>query len=131
LVGAVGTIPVLSPFFTSDPAVVALVNSVVPWLVGFFSVHGIVCAAEGMLLGQTDLSFLGKAYAGFFFAMPYLMLRFKKAALAGVSNVRLTSLWKLFFAYNAFRCALWVGRNAQLRLRTERKAEAAEQALAP
>jgi Na+-driven multidrug efflux pump len=127
LVGAVGAIPLLSHFFTSDPAVVALVNSVVPWLVGFFSVHGIVAAAEGMLLGQTDLSFLGKAYACFFFAMPYLMLRFKKAALAGVGNVGLTSLWKLFFAYNAFRCALWVGRNAQLRLQTKRQAEAGEQ----
>ena len=128
LVGAVGTIPLLSHLFTSDSAVVAMVNSVVPWLVGFFSVHGIVTAAEGMLLGQTDLSFLGKAYAGFFFAMPYLMLRCKKAALAGVGNVRLTSLWKLFFAYNAFRCALWVGRNAQLLLQTKRQAQAAEQA---
>jgi Na+-driven multidrug efflux pump len=128
LVGAVSTIPFLSPFFTSDPAVIALVNSVAPWLVGFFSVHGIVCAAEGMLLGQKDLSFLGKAYAGYFFAVPYLMLRFKKMALAGVGNVRLTSLWKLFFAYNAFRCALWVGRGAQLQFRTERQAAAAEEA---
>jgi Na+-driven multidrug efflux pump len=126
LVGAVSTIPFLSPFFTSDPAVIALVNSVAPWLVGFFSVHGIVCAAEGMLLGQKDLSFLGKAYAGYFFAVPYLMLRFKRMALAGVGNVRLTSLWKLFFAYNAFRCSLWLLRGALLQFQTDRQASTAK-----
>ena len=129
LVGAVGTIPLLSKFFTSDPAVVALVNSVAPWLVGFFAVHGFMCAGEGFLLGQKDLSFLGKSYAGYFFAFPYLMLRLKKSALAG-GNVGLTSLWKLFFAYNVFRSALWVARGAQLQLRTERQSAAAEEAAA-
>jgi Na+-driven multidrug efflux pump len=128
LVGVVSTIPFLSPFFTSDPAVIALVNSVAPWLVGFFSLHGILCATEGVLLGQKDLSFLGKAYAGYFFVLPYVMLRFKKMALAGVGNVRLTSLWKIFFAYNVFRCSLWVGRSAQLQSRTDRQALTAEAA---
>jgi Na+-driven multidrug efflux pump len=129
LVGAVSTIPLLSRFFTSDPAVVAMVNSVAPWLVGFFAVHGILCAGEGVLLGQKDLSFLGKSYAGYFFALPYLMLRLKKVALAG-GNVRLTSLWKLFFAYNIFRTSLWVARIAQLQFRTERQAAAVEEAAA-
>lgn len=127
LVGAVGFIPLLSRFFTSDPAVVAMVNSVAPWLVGFFAVHGVMCAAEGLLLGQKDLSFLGKSYAGYFFAVPYLMLRLKKAALAGVGNVSLTSLWKLFFAYNVFRTGLWAARCAQLQFRTERQTAAAEE----
>ena len=130
MVGAVSTVPLLSGFFTSDPAVVGLVNSVAPWLVGFFAVHGLVCSAEGLLLGQKDLSFLGKAYAGYFFAVPFLMLRVKKKALAGVGNTSLTSLWKIFFAYNVFRCALWVGRGAQLQLRTQRQAASAEEAAA-
>ncbi len=125
LVAAVGTIPLISSFFTSDPAVVAMVNSVAPWLAGIFAVNGIMCASEGMLLGQKDLSFLGKSYAGFFVAVPYLMLRQKKAALAGISNVQLTSLWKIFFAYNVFRSGLWVARCAQLQLRTQRQAGAA------
>jgi Na+-driven multidrug efflux pump len=125
LVAAVGTIPLISRFFTSDPAVVAMVNSVAPWLAGIFAVNGIMCASEGMLLGQKDLSFLGKSYAGFFVAVPYLMLRQKKAALAGIGNVQLTSLWKIFFAYNVFRSGLWVARCAQLQLRTQRQAAAA------
>jgi len=129
LMAAVATVPFLSRFFTSDPAVVALVNSVAPWLVGFFALHGIMCATEGIMLGQKDLGFLGKSYAGYFFAVPYLMLRVKKAALAG-RNVGLNSLWKIFFSYQVFRVGLWVARNVQLQLRTERQAAAAEEAAA-
>merc|ERR1712137_1477761 len=66
MVGAVLQIPFISRFFTADPVVVSLVNSVAPYLVGFFSIHGILCAAEGLLLAQTDLAFLGKAYGAFF-----------------------------------------------------------------
>lgn len=130
LVAAVGTIPLLSRFFTSDPVVVSMVNSVVPWLVGFFALHGMLCATEGVLLGQKDLSFIGKSYAGFFFVIPYLMLRLKKAALAGTSIVRLTSLWKVFFAYNIFRSGLWIARNTQLQLQSRRQAAAIDEASA-
>ncbi len=48
-----------SQVFTSDPSVITLTNSVVPLLVGFFAVHGPLCLAEGLLVGQKDLSFLG------------------------------------------------------------------------
>ena len=48
----IGLLPILSGFFTADPVVVSLVNMVVPLLVAFFSVHGILCASEGLLLGR-------------------------------------------------------------------------------
>jgi len=123
IVGAVLAIPLVSGFFTSDPVVVALVNSVVPLLVGFFIVHGWMCASEGLLLGQTDLGFLGKMYAVFSVAVPYLMLRVKNAALTGVRPANLTSVWKIFLGYQLFRVVTWVGRVAQLQRRTEQQAK--------
>lgn len=119
MVGAVLCIPLLSGFFTADPAVVALVNSVTPLLVGFFSVHGLLCASEGLLLGQKDLGFLGKMYASFFFAVPYFMLRLKRVALSGIATVNLTTIWTVFLGYQMFRFAAWVGRVAMLQRKTE------------
>lgn len=124
MVGAVLTIPIISTFFTSDPVVASLVSGVAPLLCAIFSVHGVLCASEGVLLGQKDLGFLGKAYAGYFVAVPYLMLRVKKAALSG-ANVGLTSVWSVFLSYQMFRVALWVARTVQLQRRTERDAAAA------
>ena len=54
-----------SSFFTSDPLVTAKIHSVVPFLpllACIFALHGFICVSEGLLLGQTDLSFLGKVY---------------------------------------------------------------------
>ena len=119
MAGAVCSIPLLSGFFTSDPAVVALVNSVSPLLLGFFAIHGILCSAEGLLLGQKDLSFLGKMYALYFAAVPYLMLRLKRAALTGSRYVGLTSVWKVFLGYQIFRFVAWVGRVALLQRKTD------------
>jgi Na+-driven multidrug efflux pump len=121
MVAAVACIPFLSRFFTSDPAVVGLVNMVAPWLLGVFAVHGMLCAAEGLLLGQKDLGFLGSMYTGFFAVVPYLMLRVKRAALSGASNVNLTSVWKVFLSYQMFRFCAWMGRVAMLQQRTERE----------
>ena len=120
----VSCIPLLSGFFTSDPMVSAMVNTVTPLLLGIFSVHGLVCASDGLLLGQKDLSFLGTMYAGFFAVVPYFMLRVKRAALAdtvGIHNINLTSVWKVFLSYQLFRAAAWVGRVAVLQRRTERE----------
>jgi Na+-driven multidrug efflux pump len=122
MVAAVSAIPLLSGFFTADPAVVALVNSVTPLLLIFFAVHGIMCASEGLLLGQKDLGFLGKMYAGYFVAVPYLMLRVKKAALTGSHPVYLTSVWKVFIGYQLFRSVVWLARAAQLQRRIESEA---------
>merc|ERR1711971_136398 len=80
MVGAIGCLPLFSQYFTSDPAVISLVNSIVPILSGIFATHGAVCALEGVLLGQKDLNFLGKSYASFFFLVPFFILRVKKAA---------------------------------------------------
>jgi Na+-driven multidrug efflux pump len=120
---AVSTIPLLSGFFTSDPAVVALVNAVVPLLLVFFGVHGFLCGAEGMLLGQKDLGFLGKMYGLFFAAVPFLMMRVKRAALTGSTAVSLISVWNVFIGYQVFRCAAWLTRCAMLQRNTENAAK--------
>ena len=124
MVAAVAAIPLVSKMFTSDATVIALVNSVVPLLLVFFSVHGMLCASEGVLLGQKDLNFLGRMYAMYFAALPYLMLQVKKDALIGSRVVNLTSVWKVFLGYQIFRFLAWVGRVAILQKRTEAQSAA-------
>jgi len=119
MVGVVGVIPFLSKFFTSDPVVTGLVNMVIPQLVTFFAVHGIMCGMEGVLLAQKDLSFLGKMYGFFFLAVPFFMLRVKKAALAGVQSVNLSTVWKVFIGYQLFRTAAFSFRVASLQRKNE------------
>jgi Na+-driven multidrug efflux pump len=114
MVGAVGCLPIISKYFTSDPVVIGLVNSVVPTLAAVFATHGIVCGLEGVLLGQKDLNFLGKSYGSFFFLVPYFMLRMKKAALEGASNIGLKNLWSVFLCYNVTRAAMWLIRARML-----------------
>jgi hypothetical protein len=121
MMAAVAAIPLVSGMFTSDATVIGLVNSVVPLLLGFFSVHGMLCASEGVLLGQKDLNFLGRMYGMYFFALPYLMLQVKKAALTGSRSVGLTSVWTVFLGYQMFRFVAWVSRVAILQKRTEDK----------
>jgi Na+-driven multidrug efflux pump len=122
MVSSVCAVPLLSGFFTTDPVVVSLVNSVVPFLLGFFAVHGVTMSVEGLLLGQKDLSFLGKMYACYFFVVPSLMLRVKRAALTGSRVVDLTSLWKVFAGFQMFRVVAWLGRLALLQRSTDTKA---------
>jgi len=118
-------IPLLTGFFTSDPVVINLVNSVVPLLLVFFGVHGFVCGTEGILLGQKDLGFLGKMYLSFFVAVPYVMLGVKKKALAGSKSVGLTSVWTVFIGYQLARCGFWLMRSAILQRRTSIEAKQA------
>ncbi len=129
MVGAVAAIPLISGMFTSDVAVIGLVNSVVPLLLVFFSVHGMLCASEGVLLGQKDLNFLGRMYAMYFAALPYLMLQVKKTALAGTRPVDLTSVWKVFLGYQIFRFVAWVSRVAILQKRTENQSSGMTEAM--
>jgi len=123
LAAAVLCIPLLHDFFTADPAVIALVNSVVPSLLVIFSTLGIFTASEGCLLGQKDLGFLGKSYTSFFFVVPYLMLRIKRIAQSGTAHVNLKSVWTVFTAYQLFRTCLWVLRTLQLQRRTNREVQ--------
>ncbi len=115
-------IPLMTGFFTSDRAVIDLVNSVVPLLLVFFGTHGFVCALEGILLGQKDLKFLGKMYAGFFGAVPYLMMGVKRKALAGCKSAGLTSVWTIFIGYQLARCGFWLARSISLQRRAEEEA---------
>jgi Na+-driven multidrug efflux pump len=122
IVAAVCCIPFLSGFFTADVNVIALVNMVVPYLIGFFAVHGFVCGVEGLLLGQKDLGFLGKMYGGFFFIVPALMLQVKRAALAAADSgavINLTSVWKIMVGYQLFRSVAWSLRLSLLQRKTE------------
>lgn len=124
MVGAVLGVPLFSGLFTSDPGVIALVNSVAPLLLGFFGVHGALMASEGLLLAQKDLGFLGKMYGAFFFAVPYVMLQVKKAALAGIPGIRLATVWEVFVGYQMVRTAGWVARTLQLQRNVDKEAEA-------
>jgi Na+-driven multidrug efflux pump len=104
-------LPRLNPLLTSDPTVMASVNSVVPLLLVIYSTIGIFTSSEGMLLGQKDLGFLGKSYTSFFFIVPYFMLRLKRAALnAGSKTVNLKSVWTVFTCYQVFRTIMWALR---------------------
>jgi Na+-driven multidrug efflux pump len=126
MMAAVSAIPLFTGFFTSDPTVVSMVNSVVPLLLAFFGVHGVLCSAEGLLLGQKDLNFLGKMYGAYFFVVPYFMLKVKRAALAGSATANLVSVWSVFLGYQLFRAAAWLARVAVLQRRTNLDSEKAE-----
>jgi Na+-driven multidrug efflux pump len=125
LAAVVACIPAGLTLFTADEAVVSLVQELVPILVVIFSLHGVFCGAEGVLLGQRDLGFLGCMYALFFVVVPTLMLRVKAAALRG-APVGLASVWNLFLAYQLFRIATWVSRVAWLQRQTNRRGKEAQ-----
>ena len=122
MVSIVAAIPLFSKYFTSDPLVIAQVNSVVPLLAGIFAVHGFIQAGEGLLLGQRDLGFIGKTFGSYFFAVPWFMLRLKKVVETGVKTVDLTSLWQVFLGYQIVRLAVWGVRIPLLDRRARRPA---------
>ena len=93
-----------------------------PTPLGHFSLHGVFCASEGILLGQRDLSFLGRMYALYFVVVPAIMLQVKRAALAGCTKVGLLSVWEIFLGYQLFRITAWVGRVVFLQRKTHQQA---------
>lgn len=127
MISIVLSIPLLSRFFTSDPHVIMLVNSVVPLLVAFFGMDAVLMAAEGLLLGQKDLNYIGKMYGVFFFAVPYFMFRVKRAALAGNPTIKLTSVWTVFVMYEFARLTALVARALLVQRRSDLKAKETEQ----
>lgn len=121
MVGIVATIPFLVKCFTNDPIVVSTANSIVPLLMINFAVHGFVCAGEGVLLGQKDLTFLGRAFATFFAVVPWIMIQTKNWL---GKSLTLIDLWKVFVVYNTTRCSIWILRILLLEKRTESEIQA-------
>jgi Na+-driven multidrug efflux pump len=107
LAGIVACIPWLTKtFMTSDPAVQQIVNSVVPIHILIFTLHGIFCASEGILLAQKDLGYLGRMYGLYFAVVPTIILQLKRYG----TTLQLRSIWSVFLAYQLFRISAWVGR---------------------
>jgi Na+-driven multidrug efflux pump len=125
LASTVACLPVALQLFTTDPAVMILVRQIIPVLFIIFSLHGVFCGSEGILLGQRDLKFLERMYAVYFVVVPYLILRVKEAAKTG-ADVGLSSVWNIFLGYQLFRIAAWVGRVVWLQRRTDREAVLAD-----
>lgn len=123
LASMMATLPLGVRLFTTDAAVTSLVNSIVPILVAVFTLHGVFCGSEGILLAQKDLTFLGRMYAAYFVVVPYFMLRVKKAHMLG-KPVQLQSVWKVFLGYQAFRISAWVLRVIWLQLKSDKEAVA-------
>ncbi len=103
------SIPLALPLFTVDHLVMEQVRQITPILTLIFSLHGIFCGSEGLLLGRKDLKFLGRMYGIFFAVVPICMLQIKRAAKLG-RNVGLRTVWMTFLVYQLFRISLWVGR---------------------
>jgi Na+-driven multidrug efflux pump len=107
LTGIVACIPWLTKtWMTSDPAVQSIVNTVVPIHMIIFSLHGIFCGAEGILLAQKDLKYLGRMYGLYFVIVPTIMLQLKQFG----TSLRLQTVWNFFLVYQLFRITAWVGR---------------------
>lgn len=83
-----------------------------------FSLH--VCKYN-RLLGQKDLSFLSNSFTVFFFVVPYILLRLKSAALRGVQDIGLSTVWGVFAVYQSVRCILWLLRLRHLAKRADRE----------
>lgn len=119
LLGSIAaSIPLALPVFTVDSLVMQQVRQIIPILTLIFSLHGIFCGSEGILLGRKDLTFLGRMYGLFFAVVPVCMLQIKHAARLG-RNVGLRTVWLAFLIYQLIRISLWVGRVKWLQ---ERKA---------
>jgi hypothetical protein len=119
----VACIPLITKLFmTSDPAVLAIVNTVVPIYLLIFSLHGIFCASEGILMAQKDLGYLGSMYSLYFVVIPTIMLQLKRQG----SSLQLKSVWMVFLGYQLFRISAWVARVMLLFSRTQREASSKE-----
>jgi len=118
-------IPLFSFLLTKDAVVRAEVLTIVPLFTAIFGVHGIITAAEGVILGHKDLGFLAKVYGFFFAAVPYFMLRIKKNMLAG-GAANLSNVWGVFLGYQIVRVGIFFVRLAMLSRRNHLEATAEE-----
>jgi Na+-driven multidrug efflux pump len=112
LFALVSCVPMVSYLFTQDFLVQQSMKIAIPYVAGYFALSGLVCAGEGLLLGQKDLSFMGRAYTVYFFAVPYFLLRLKNITSQQTGVV---SMWKIFFIYQTIRTSTWLARLFYLR----------------
>lgn len=110
-------VPQISRYFTNDLRVLSEVNSMAPYLTGIFGLHGLVTAAEGLLLGTKDLNFLGGMYGLAFLVVPAIMMKQKGMNLLSNAPFAISKVWRVFLMYQITRCALWVSRVLWLSLR--------------
>jgi len=120
LAAVVSCMPLVSRFFTRDPAVIASVNLTTPYLALYCALAGVVCAGEGILLGRKDLKYLSQSFMAFFFVVPYFLLRLKTAVLNGAKDIGLDAVWRVFTVYQVIRCGMWLLRLRQLSIRDEK-----------
>jgi Na+-driven multidrug efflux pump len=107
LASVIGLIPVLTKtMMTRDPAVQNLVNSVVPIFVIILLFQGLFYAAEGILLAQKDLSFVGRLYGVYFAIFPAIILQLQRLG----TSLQLGHVWVTFAAYQLLRIIVWVFR---------------------
>ena len=86
LLGSIAaSIPLALPLFTVDKLVMEQMRQIIPILTLIFSLHGVFCGSEGILLGRKDLTFLGRMYGLFFAVVPICVLQIKHAANLGRS----------------------------------------------
>jgi len=92
---------------TSDPNVHGVVNSVVPIFILVALFLGVFYSAEGILLAQKDLKFVGGMYSLYFAVFPILILQ-----LPGFfgSKLQLWHVWASFMVYHLLRMAVSVIR---------------------
>ena len=62
-------------------------------------------------------------------AIPFLMFRVKRAALAGFPGIGLTSVWTIFVFYQAVRTSSFLARCKIVQQRSDREGAAAAMAL--
>lgn len=118
-------VPAVSKCFTTDPIVLSRVKNAIPGIAVFLGFDGLMCIAEGTLLGQNDLKFLRNMYSAFFFIVPAFMLRLKRRALSGI-EVGIGAMWGTFSVYEVVRTILWLSRVVWLQYKTEQEVDEME-----
>mmetsp|Transcript_27864 Transcript_27864/g.51308 ORF Transcript_27864/g.51308 Transcript_27864/m.51308 type:complete len:707 (-) Transcript_27864:87-2207(-) len=118
-------VPAVSKCFTTDPIVLSRVKNAIPGIAVFLGFDGLMCIAEGTLLGQNDLKFLRNMYSAFFFLVPAFMLRLKRRALSGI-EVGIGAMWGTFSVYEVVRTILWLSRVVWLQYKTEQEVDEME-----
>ncbi len=107
LAGVIGLMPLLTKtIMTRDHAVQSLVNSVVPIFVIILLFQGLFYAAEGILLAQKDLSFVGRLYGVYFLIFPAVILQLQRLG----TSLQLWHVWVTFAVYQMLRISVWVFR---------------------
>lgn len=93
-----------SGLFTADLAVAAALKPLALPLFFAAALHSLICSAEGVLLVQKELGFLGKVYSCSAVCMPIALLALKQ------QGAGLRAVWDAFVAFQAIRVVILNGR---------------------